>query len=435
MPLAPVRLAARRRGRARAPTARSMLRSPQPLPPIRQDLIERLEHWAEQRPTARSWRSATPTGGWRTLTYAQALDSAQAASARALLRARPVGASGRSLILSGNDIEHALLALAAMHVGIPYAPVSPAYSLISSDFGKLRAHPRPADAGPRVRRRRRGLRRARSPRRCRPTSSWSSTRNPPAEPARRRLFADLLGAPMPTGGRRRAARASGPTPSPNSCSPRARPARPRRVINTQRMLCANQEMLREALAFFNDEPPVLVDWLPWNHTFGGNHDFGLVLYNGGTLYIDDGKPTPAGSPRRCATCARSRRPSTSTCPRASRSCCRICSADADAAQDASSAGSRCSVLRRRRPDAADLGRDRRLADRRRPASASCSDRRSARPRPRRCAIVARRGIERAGNRRPAAPRRRAEARAERRQAGGAACAARTSRPAIGGSPN
>jgi feruloyl-CoA synthase len=60
------------------------------------------------------------------------------------------------------------------------------------------------------------------------------------------------------------------------------------------MLCANQQMLRQCFAFLADEPPVLVDWLPWNHTFGGNHNVGIALYNGGSLYIDDGKPTPAG---------------------------------------------------------------------------------------------------------------------------------------------
>ena len=69
---------------------------------------------------------------------------------------------------------------------------------------------------------------------------------------------------------------------------------PKGVINTQRMICANQQMLRQCFAFLADEPPVLVDWLPWNHTFGGNHNVGIALYNGGTLYIDDGKPTPKG---------------------------------------------------------------------------------------------------------------------------------------------
>src|SRR5206468_9379228 len=68
---------------------------------------------------------------------------------------------------------------------------------------------------------------------------------------------------------------------------------PKGVVNTHRMLCANQQMLRQCLAFLADEAPVLVDWLPWNHTFGGNHNVGITVYNGGTLYIDDGKPTPA----------------------------------------------------------------------------------------------------------------------------------------------
>src|SRR5690606_34075233 len=69
---------------------------------------------------------------------------------------------------------------------------------------------------------------------------------------------------------------------------------PKAVINTHRMLCSNQQMIRQALPLLQDPPPILVDWLPWNHTFGGNHNFGIVLYNGGTLYIDKGKPTPQG---------------------------------------------------------------------------------------------------------------------------------------------
>ena len=71
-------------------------------------------------------------------------------------------------------------------------------------------------------------------------------------------------------------------------------ARPKGVITTQRMLCSNQQMLLQCMAFLGDEPPILLDWLPWSHTFGGNHNIGIALYNGGSLYIDDGKPTPAG---------------------------------------------------------------------------------------------------------------------------------------------
>ena len=79
---------------------------------------------------------------------------------------------------------------------------------------------------------------------------------------------------------------------------------PKGVVNTNRMMSANQQMLRQCMAFLADEPPVLVDWLPWNHTFGGNHNVGITLYNGGTLYIDDGKPTPKGIARNAAQPAR-----------------------------------------------------------------------------------------------------------------------------------
>jgi feruloyl-CoA synthase len=81
---------------------------------------------------------------------------------------------------------------------------------------------------------------------------------------------------------------------------------PKAVINTHRMWCANQQQMRQCMPVLAEEPPVLVDWLPWNHTFGGNHNFGMVLYNGGTLYIDDGKPTPALHRRDPAQPARDR---------------------------------------------------------------------------------------------------------------------------------
>ena len=73
---------------------------------------------------------------------------------------------------------------------------------------------------------------------------------------------------------------------------------PKGVINTQRMLCSNQLMLRAVFPFLTEEPPVLCDWLPWHHTAGGNHNFGIVLANGGTFYIDGGRPTPDGIERR-----------------------------------------------------------------------------------------------------------------------------------------
>ena len=132
--------------------------------------------------------------------------------------------------------------------------------------------------------------------------------------------------------------------------------RPKGVINTQRMLCANQEQIRTVLAFLADAPPVLCDWLPWNHTFGGNHNFGIVLYNGGTLYIDEGRPVPGQWHARWPTCARSRRPRTSTCRGDSRCCCRRCAHDADFRRAVLQPPA-AALLCRRRPAAGDRRRD------------------------------------------------------------------------------
>jgi feruloyl-CoA synthase len=216
-----------------------------------------------------------------------------------LQHARRIGEAllGRNLsaerpvaILSGNDLDHAMLALGCMYAGIPYAPISPAYSLISTDFAKLkhiaglltpglvfaadgRAFERaieaaiPADIETVV------SRNPLSARRCLAFAELANTAATPAiDAAHGRAGPDTIVKFLFT---------SGSTGEPKA------------VINTNRMWCSNQEMARAGLAFVQDEPPVIVDWSPWHHTAGGNHDVGLVLYNGGTFYIDDGKPTPA----------------------------------------------------------------------------------------------------------------------------------------------
>ena len=177
-----------------------------------------------------------------------------------------------------------------MYVGIPYAPISPPYSLMSSDFGKLKSIIETAHAGPGVRRRRQAVRARDRGRGAARTSRSSSRANPPASrPAT--LFADLLAA-EPTDAVDAAHAKVGPDTIAKFLFTSGSTGKPKGVINTQRMLCSNQAMIRAGLAFVADEPPVLVDWLPWNHTFGGNHNFGLVLHNGGSLYIDEGKPLP-----------------------------------------------------------------------------------------------------------------------------------------------
>ena len=105
-------------------------------------------------------------------------------------------------------------------------------------------------------------------------------------------FAELVETPRDRRGRRRRCAASGPTAWPRSCSRSGSTALPKGVLNTHGMLCANQQSLAQIWPFTAETPPVLVDWLPWNHTFGGNHNFNLILKRGGTLYIDAGRPAP-----------------------------------------------------------------------------------------------------------------------------------------------
>jgi feruloyl-CoA synthase len=268
-----------------------LLRSPHRLGDYADKLTQRLAFWAATAPDRILFAKrdpADPAGGWRTVTYTQALDAARRIGA-ALLR-RGLSADRPVMILSGNDIEHALLGLGANYVGIPYAPVSPAYSLISTDFGKLRhvanlltpglvfaadgaVFGRAIDAAV-------------------PTDvEIVVTKSPSPSAGRTTLFAELMqGDATPAVDAAHAA--AGPDAIAKFLFTSGSTGTPKAVINTQRMWCANQEMLRTAMAYFADEPPVIVDWAPWHHTAGGNHDVGLVIYNGGTLYIDDGKPVP-----------------------------------------------------------------------------------------------------------------------------------------------
>ena len=259
----------------------------QVLGPYPRCITERLVHWAAAAPQRVFMAERDAGGAWRRMTYGETLERVRCIGAALL--GRGLSAERPLLILSGNDIEHALLALAALHVGIPYAPVSPAYALVSSDFGKLRhivalMTPGLVFAAD-------GARFGRAIEAVVPRDvEIVTTRNDVPGRATTRFAA--LEAVSADAAAEAAHAAIGPDSVAKILFTSGSTGMPKGVINTQRMLCANQAQLGSHFAFFADEPPVILDWSPWNHTAGGNHNFNLVLYNGGSFYIDDGKPVP-----------------------------------------------------------------------------------------------------------------------------------------------
>jgi feruloyl-CoA synthase len=265
------------------------LRPKKPLGEYPARLTDRLHHWAKETPGRVFMAERVGGRGWRELTYAELLASsrhiASALLARGLSAERPV------LILSGNSIDHALVAFGALYAGIPFCPVSPAYSLVSRDYGKLSYLMKLltpglvfADDADRFA----GAIEANVPRETEIAAAFGSV------PGRDvTVLADLMATPIHPG-LDAAHDAIGPDTIAKFLLTSGSTGNPKAVINTQRMICANQVMIRETMTFLKDEPPVIVDWLPWNHTFGGNHNIGLTLYNGGSMYLDEGKPMPGG---------------------------------------------------------------------------------------------------------------------------------------------
>jgi feruloyl-CoA synthase len=267
--------------RAQAPLARCPAR-----------LTDRLVHWAEVAPersfmAQRLRLSQGGTGDWRHVSYRQALQAARSIG-QALLD-RGLGPERPVAILSENDLEHALLALGCLYAGVPFCPISPAYSIVSQDHGKLR-HAL-ATVTPGLVFAADGSRYARA---------IAATVGADVEvvlaggalPGRETTpFERLLATPA-TPAVDAAMAATGPDTIAKFLFTSGSTRLPKAVINTHRMWCANQQQMLQSMPVLG-EHPVLVDWLPWNHTFGGNHNVGMVIYNGGTLYIDDGKPVPA----------------------------------------------------------------------------------------------------------------------------------------------
>lgn len=255
-------------------------------------LSDCLEQWAAAAPdrtfAARRIRGGPQDGQWRRIGYADMLDRARRVG-QALVKAglsveRPLA------ILSGNDLEHLTLMMGATWAGVPYVSISPAYSLLSTDHGKLRHIVNKITPG---------MVFADCPAFGRAIAATVPADTPVVlttgslDDRAVTRFDDLLRTePGPEVDAAHAA--TGPDTIVKFLFTSGSTNMPKGVITTNRMLSANQQMLRQCIAFLGDEPPVLVDWLPWNHTFGGSHNVGIALYNGGTFYLDDGKPTPQG---------------------------------------------------------------------------------------------------------------------------------------------
>jgi feruloyl-CoA synthase len=257
------------------------LRASEPLRAYPLRLTDRLVSGAQAHPERVLVARRGEHGAWVEITYADMLRRARAIG-QALL---DLGLSPERplAILSGNDLEHLQLAFGAMLAGIPFAPFSPAYSLVSSDFGKLRTlldllRPGLVYAGDHV-----AFSRA-----IEAVVPADVTLVTKAATHRSVAFDRLLdhtpsdiddvSAEVHADTIAKILFTSGSTKLPKA------------VPTTHRMLCSNQQMLLQTFPQFAKEPPVLVDWLPWNHTYGGSHNVGIALYNGGSLYIDDGKP-------------------------------------------------------------------------------------------------------------------------------------------------
>jgi feruloyl-CoA synthase len=271
----------------RRPDGSTLLIPRAEIAPLPARMMDELQRWAAIAPERICVARRGASGSWIELSYRDVLERVQRIAAALLTRNlspdRPL------VILSGNSVEHLLLGWGAIWAGIPYCPVSPSYSQISADLQKLDFVYELLTPGMVA---------------AFATRSFSrALQKAPAD-------AELLGDCSEVAGRAVTTfDALDAEPSPQLANAHARTGgesiarflltsgstgQPKAVIVTDRMVCSNAVMVAQALPFLRTEPPVLVDWLPWNHTFGGSHNIGLFLFHGGTLYIDDGKPTPQG---------------------------------------------------------------------------------------------------------------------------------------------
>jgi feruloyl-CoA synthase len=270
----------------RRPDSVMLARSPHPLGSYPRAATDWLDHWAMAAPE-RVFLAERAGGSWRKVTYAEARVAARAV-AQALID-RDLNVERPVAILSGNSVDHALVGLGAMIAGVPYAPVSAPYSLVAKDFAKLKTimallTPGLAfvdDGVPFA---------AAIKAAVRADVEIVAGANPP--PTHRATMLDAILATTAGSGVDRAQAKVGPDTIAKLLFTSGSTGTPKGVINTHRMMTSNQAMLRGVNPSYAAEPPMLIDWLPWSHTFGGNNNFNLVLSNGGSFFIDGGRPLP-----------------------------------------------------------------------------------------------------------------------------------------------
>jgi feruloyl-CoA synthase len=262
-----------------------------PLAPSERSIPEVLRKRADAHPDRPLAAQRDEQDQWVTVSYAEARATADALAGAFLELG--LGPERPLMILSGNSVEHLLVSLGAYTAGVPVMPISVAYSVMSADHQRIRsiaeltqpglvfAEDASAFEGALDALQPPNVLIARGERDGALILGELTKRTPgdAVEEAYQSVVPDTIAKLLFT---------SGSTGTPKG------------VINTHQMLCSNQAMLRQIWPFLAEEPPVLVDWLPWSHTFGANHNLNLVIFNGGTLYIDDGKPAPPLFPRTLA---------------------------------------------------------------------------------------------------------------------------------------